>query len=141
MKEYQSNKNIMGKVLLLVDNGMQQYIHSITQDDDIEILILPKNTVSFFTPLFPELINEINTIFEGIMLKKLTEESLVAKEFSRSYNIEFYTKVIGDNILSTDHLFPSLINGIKYRLSELRLLPKKNDMSTRHCTSDPRIGM
>ncbi|EFN73992.1 hypothetical protein EAG_05672 [Camponotus floridanus] len=111
VREYQSKEKITGKVFLLVENWTQYILltqnylsQKIAQDDDVKMLILPINTVSFFKPLYPEFINEVNRIFEIYLLQRIDKltncyEKPLVKEFNRSYNINFHISAIAKSWL------------------------------------------
>ncbi|EFN73993.1 hypothetical protein EAG_05673, partial [Camponotus floridanus] len=100
VSEHQLKENITGKVLLLVENWTQHILsEKIMRDDDVEILIFPINTVSFFQHLYPELYKQIFKMFDNDIFNRIDEstnpwkESLI-EDFNRSYGTNFYIDTI-----------------------------------------------
>ncbi|KMQ87921.1 jerky protein [Lasius niger] len=93
VKYHQKEKNIIGKVLLLVDNCTRRILsEEITQDDRFEVLFLPKNRVSFFEQLYPDIMWYMEEEFRTYTLERSQNFSSEGKEFN--INTHWITNVI-----------------------------------------------
>ncbi|CAL1680272.1 unnamed protein product [Lasius platythorax] len=93
VKYHQKEKNIIGKVLLLVDNCTRRILsEEITQDDRFEVLFLPKNRVSFFQQLYYDILWYMEKEFRTYTLERLQNFSSEGKEFN--INTHWITNVI-----------------------------------------------
>lgn len=96
VREHQLEKNITGKVLLLlpIACNISSRKKILIRNDDFEIVFLPTNTASFFEPLHPDIIEEVNRIFYDYMLERVRNISYEDKEFNREYNYRYWVSTI-----------------------------------------------
>ncbi|CAL1683712.1 unnamed protein product [Lasius platythorax] len=92
VEKYQENKNITGKVLLLVDNCILS--EWIKQDDCFEVLFLLTNRVSFFKSVYLEIIQKIDQLFRKNMKEHLQNFFYEAKEFETDFIMHWCNNII-----------------------------------------------
>ncbi|XP_017790869.1 PREDICTED: jerky protein homolog-like [Habropoda laboriosa] len=90
VRQYQSENETVGKVMLLLDNCSSHKITNLSQedDDDFEIVYLPPNTTSLVQPMDQGITAKLKTTYRHKILHRILQYENNVEEFYLKYNIK-----------------------------------------------------
>ncbi|XP_033334442.1 jerky protein homolog-like [Megalopta genalis] len=96
VKRYQEEKQISGKVILLLDNCEAHKV-SLQQDEDFKIIYLPPNTASILQPMNQGIIEKTKRVFRQKLLQRVLTYDGGINEFYADYTIKNCIDILSES--------------------------------------------